>query len=645
MIFALRKQQSENDVTVANISTARVRSEHIMNITDHSSRYPDNNISILREISSRIMVAPIAYNGYVLEKYNIFNSILLTNEYSYSLELGTKVPLYYSHRINNNIYTKNVSPKSVRKKIMTSLDSERKIKGLIPRNGKYIIPIGSISVSRVEIDNSLTARNFFMDYGNGELVITGTIVKDETYLITYLLVEDKFTITVDDSVVYRISLEKAYPDSNNYFRMEVLTTSLAPVKVKYISAETNGTAREYTSYTIGENLYTTVTPEIRKSIISRNLSDMRVFSIEEMEIEDGSSVYKYFIFLPFGSTYDTFSFKSADKSNSIVKLKQIPNVAYEYNWQAEVTTGQFESDSVIYEIPENRTRQRKINDEPVKVNNRIISLTRENPMVSIDEYGVPSGITVTTETGENISIEKVDVEKSLVYLAESVRMTDRLFAEYYIRNNTIEYEKISFNPLVPNPELGNDISQYIIIILMIPKLRAINGLNRYLYHMALPKYSKEGIKNYSYDDIYEAVNGTPNLRSLIKGLNTSMVAADELVILGSVYLSNCLDEDAYLLEDARVYGGGMPNPARDFCDYSFYDGERTDLNTILHVFIKQEVYDNLYDRILQYDRDVQMYQGEPLKMPAIAHKRTMEIINAKVEKFLPVGTEWEVVIG
>jgi len=182
---------------------------------------------------------------------------------------------------------------------------------------------------------------------------------------------------------------------------------------------------------------------------------------------------------------------------------------------------------------------------------------------------------------------------------------------------------------------------------MIPEVLDTSGLSNPIYHLALPKYSKEGIKNYTFDDIDELINGENNtdIRNQIYGLNVHDLADVKLVILSTIYLSNCLDEDGYLLEDARTYGGGLLEPEYGYFDMSFYDGEKTDLNTILHVFIKQEIYNNLYERVIVYDRDVRMYQFDIPKMEQIAHKRTMEIINTKIEKFLPSGTEWEVIIG
>jgi len=639
MKYKLKKTQEANDIVIANISTKKVRSNNIMNIVDFSSRYRSNNISLLKEIKSgtynRIEGTPSVVSKY-LNRSNIFSNILLTDEYKYDKKLGTTIPLYYIHRINQAIYTNKVLQKSI------ACPSVKIIENLIPDNGKYIIPEDSIVVSHLHNNSEylLPQDEFRVNYGNGSIELDSAVPPDHEIVVTYLLVEDNFIISNPNNYSYRIRLEQLGLGITD-FRLSILSSSIEPIEIIFTALDYSENIREYTQSTIGELLYGEVYPENQTSVSSNY--KIKTHSIEYNPITSNEDIcVKKTISLSGDTTsYDTeiYTFKSETQTTSKVKLVQVPNVDYDKGWMINVTPGYFYSEEypVLYGVIPSLLGRIKVTDTPIRVTKSILSINMKDIIVSIGETGAPANV-IVKRNGNPLTINKIDTYKGLIYLEENTTPTDILTVDYYVKNNIVEYGDINLNPL--SIKEGIDLTQYIIVFLFPPAVT----FYKELYHVLLPRYSKNGIINYDYDKIYDLLNGPVNIRDQIPGLSDLELPPADIIPIGYVYLSNCLDEDGFLLEDARTYGGGILDNKAGFFDISFYDGEKTDLNTILHVFIKQRIVDELYTRVLNYDREVQSYRNDIPAMEKLAHIRTMEIINNKVEKFIPFGSEWEIII-
>ena len=111
--------------------------------------------------------------------------------------------------------------------------------------------------------------------------------------------------------------------------------------------------------------------------------------------------------------------------------------------------------------------------------------------------------------------------------------------------------------------------------------------------------------------------------------------------LALMYVINPLDEDGYLVEDARLFGGGTESRNRSFYDYSYYDGESTDMESYIRVHVPQYMYNDVKSRALLWDPDV-IVSDNP---EAMAHQKTMALIRSKVKKFSQLGTVQEIIVG
>lgn len=623
MKFELKTNPEPYDIIIANIRSKDIKSEHIIQYTDFSARYEDNRISSLKNTHTTLKDG----TDYTLQSYSYENKVMLTGEYFYDFTTGITTSLWYIHRINKPVFLSKVNPRSM-KRVIRNPDNrlEKEIRNLLPDTRKYILAHNSISVLK---DGSPVP--FSVDYGAGTIFIEDTdIHENDEYIVYYLLVENVFKIITQGIIEYRIELYKYYDTSNYYFSMSVLSSSMTPLIVNYSTIEPGGRTRDIEETTIGEILYVEVNEtNFDKAIYSGSAN--RVFHISA-----GTSPYT--IKVNNNSRNLKYTFKAADNHNSIVRIEIPQNRPYHEPWYVEITSGRFTYNGVSYIVYPPDLNLRKVTDTPLIVNSSTVSMSYRNIFTTINEYGSYNNIKVLRD-GEYLYINMVDPNSGIIYVNETLKFTDKLTAHYYHHYNSYTLTDLSLNPLDYEYHYEYDITQYIIVFVVIPEVRNPE-LKKRVYPVFLKKYGKDGIIEYSFDDIDELINGPGNetIRESIPDLPVELITSDEyLPILGFVYISNPLDTDAFYIEDARVYGGGKTEPLKGYYDYSIYDGERTDLSTVLHVHIPQMYFDDLISRLKIYDNDV-LLSDTP---DEIAQRKAEQLIDEKLNKFLPLGTVWE----
>jgi hypothetical protein len=165
--------------------------------------------------------------------------------------------------------------------------------------------------------------------------------------------------------------------------------------------------------------------------------------------------------------------------------------------------------------------------------------------------------------------------------------------------------------------------------------------------LPLPKYTNKGYKEYTSEDFNKIVNIDMERDDLI-GLSTvnsiqSPNSAD-LLLIGTIYLSNPYDSDAYLVEDARIYGGGVNIKRRNYYDYNYYDGEIIDMSLWYDIYIKKYIYDDLVARVKEYSRDTILNSTNDEELSILARNEANEIIKEQVRQHMPLGTKWRIFI-
>jgi hypothetical protein len=154
---------------------------------------------------------------------------------------------------------------------------------------------------------------------------------------------------------------------------------------------------------------------------------------------------------------------------------------------------------------------------------------------------------------------------------------------------------------------------------------------------------------YSYEEIDALINNEESaIRNTYRGgmdlpdslLGDTLVRIEPLAI---VQVINPLDSDAFDITDMRVYGGGYNEKHHSFYDYSNYDGESTDLESMLVIEIPEWIKEDLKARAKLWD--IAVLQSEDDEIDTHAEARAMEIIREKVKKYSMLGTTQEIVIG
>jgi hypothetical protein len=110
--------------------------------------------------------------------------------------------------------------------------------------------------------------------------------------------------------------------------------------------------------------------------------------------------------------------------------------------------------------------------------------------------------------------------------------------------------------------------------------------------------------------------------------------------LAITYVINPLDEDGYMVEDARLFGGGTAAKHRSFYDHSYFDGEATDMESYLVYKFPRWIYDDLVARAMFWDPDTVTASNPSSHAMEAARK----LIKSKVRKFSQLGTRQEIII-
>jgi len=638
MKFSLVKNVKPTDVSIAYIRSKELHSEDILFLNNNASLYDDNNIAITKTIETSCSDRE---SGYALGMYCQFQNILLTDEFHYNKVTGTKTPLWYQHTFPLNFKTKNTQKRSLKRIVNNPEDiKESIIRNLISTNSNSIIAEGTIKVNITRNNVTTEISNYYISYGDGSIYINEPLQSNDTIYVEYLLVENTITIEENPQSIFRIHLSKLSPYSDEYYNLIIYSTTKEPFKVKYNTGELYGSTREVSAWSICSPIFNEITEQTRQYLIDMGIKS-KVFSRKKLHIsEQTSTIMKEFIMLTDNTKGKSYFFTNNLENNKIYATIPI-NKRYNEPWYLQVKSGTFEHNGIIYNIPKSEIRYLRISEQAIYINRNTIGCNY--PIIAPINNQNKYDVTVVQE-GRNIDIEYINFENNTIKLKENISNSYDVIVTYRTINDFYIFTQYTLNSIQHSQNDTNP-RHYIYGIFLCPYINSDNV--NFITLLPLPKYTNKGYKEYTSEDFNKIVNIDMKRDDLI-GLSTvnsiqSPNSAD-LLLIGTIYLSNPYDSDAYLVEDARIYGGGVNIKRRNYYDYNYYDGEIIDMSLWYDIYIKKYIYDDLVARVKEYSRDAILNSTNDEELSILARNEANEIIKEQVRKHMPLGTKWRIFI-
>jgi hypothetical protein len=615
---------------------------------------PNNIMAISKSLSS----FPYGSEASGITEYRLmakgnFERTIVTSEYHYNPQTGISIPLWYIHYLRELYYNSDSIEKSIKRNIRNSYEnSDRIISAMIPSASGYVILGGSVSVRRTResVHVNLDPWEFAIDYGKGEVsVLRSKVQADDVLLVRYTLVPVDIQVETEDEGFYRIEVREVVTGYSTYYTTAVLTPIGSSVRVKYKAAISSQTVDEVTESTTPTPLFVQVEESVRADVVNRvragdpvDIVSTRVFSLSEVE---GGADH---IYITTNNKDSKFTFTSSSRYNNRIRLTRPESLGFMVDWYPRTTTGS------VHTYDDRHFLVGDLGDPCPIVTTTEVARVVDPTTLSVSKGDLLAmytsergwyGVTVERKDGVILSVESLDTQNGLINLATEVSRLDIIKVTYqaYTEGHTVD--RVCLNPLDTHAYHNKNIRKVMVLYVL--------GENRYsedtpVYARTLEKYIEAKPVTYTYSEIDNLLNSSNKdtrntYRSLIDELPDIYLDDDliRLEPLALLYVINPLDEDGYLVEDARLSGGGTIVKHRSYFDYSYYDGEGTDMESYLSIKVPQYMYNDLKDRAIRWDPDV-ITSSDP---SAEAHKKTIELIRRKVKKFSQLGTKQEITVG
>lgn len=676
MYFRLRKEPTIGDISIATLHIKEVMSDDIIQIVDFSNRLENNPISAIKNMSSvpKALTAENDDDRYLLQSESTFGKINITNEYFYNTISNESIPLWFSHCMKHTYFNSNSIQKTIKRVIRKEYkESDRIITAMIPASGNYIILGDSVSVEKTKgSDTGFLDRNhFFVDYGKGTVKILSDIVENEDeYIIRYTLLPIDVTVITFGNEIYRLEVwpalhklcsacngigcdtcngKKYIPYSNNYI-LNILCTDNQPIYVSYKSSTTTDLVEEIEEYTTPTNIFNIVDNNTRKNLIATIDNDWdvsftthRVFSILQ-DINYNDSIYV--------TCYNpdmVFTFRPDTIYDTKIKITKPKSLGFNIDWYPSITKGEILTHDGNYfstGSPNEVGTTISISETARIIDPVTISVAGGYILAMYTYDDKWYGVTVRKSDGSEINVQSIDLKNGIIKLEEKISRLEVITVDYQTNIIGNELHNICINPLITHEYHNNNIIKNIILFMLAENDESHKG-QLPVYIKILDKYVDAQPVTYTYDEINNKLNSSDSIvrnayRNDILDL-PSKYNGDilyRLEPLALVYAINPLDEDGYLVEDARIYGGGTTYRNRSFYEHSLYGGELADMELYLKYHIPIDVYNDLISRAKMWDEST-IISDSP---DSSAKSSVMNLLKNKVKKYSLLGTKQEVII-
>lgn len=673
MQFRIRSTPVGHDVPLASVYISDVLSNDVVQLMNFSSHIENNMTSAVKQMSSEPKYSDgnDYHNRFALRARSSFGSIEITNEYHYDRTTGAVTPMWYMHSLQRSYYNPDILQKSIKRNIRTgSEQSDRVITAMIPVNGDYVILGDSVSIKKsVGVNQGwLSYKEYYVNYGEGSLSILSDISEaGSQFEIRYTLVPIDLSVTTFDNSPYRIELHpsiysicttcggsgcddcygKGRVTYASHYTVSILSPSTSQILVSYRSFVTTTRVEEVSEYTNSAKVFNAVGEEVRRNTVVDLLSDWEIDPVKYRVFsrENDPTDYRDIISVTTDNPDEMYTFRSNTKYNTRIRLVKPYSLGFMIDWFPQVTEATVrQHDGTVY------STESQVQSRPISVS-EIATIVDPNTLsVSIGNiYAMYTsdfrwyGVTVKRSDGTELEVDSVDIQNGLIHLIDNVSRREIINVLYYTRPIGRGIYEVCLNPLSTHGYHNVDIKNKIVLYIIADS----SAGDLPIYVKILDKYRDNELLTYTYEDLNAALNAESNqsrksFRSDIAGLPSKYKTDTftRLELLGLLYVINPLDEDGYLIEDARLFGGGTPIKHRSFYDHSYFDGEACDMESYLVYRVPQWIVDDLAERALIWNPDTVMADDPN----SHAVEAAEDLIRKKIKKFSQLGTRQEIII-
>lgn len=644
MRFRSRRKLSRYDIPIASVLFKPVSSRTVLQMIDYSGSILGNTVAAVSSIISSPEGSGTTASR--LTSLNIFGNIELTDSFHYDPLSGRSSALWYAHNVKRPVFNDSRMARQLRKRIRTGkAASDRIVKGLLSANRRLILILDSVTVRDLGTGSYLSRDQFHVDYARGEVaLLQSAVTEGREYLIAYETLDSRIQVE-NGSALVRLEMERVSANLN-YYILRILSDSRTPLRVRYLAEKENGEIDEFEELTFASRLFSEV-PETLRAVLQGGEeyggNERRVYSI----VSSGDDRY---IWTTSRSSDAVFCFRSEGLNSTRIHLNKPVQQGFESCWSVGIQGGSFSGPLGDFQITlrENVDDYDTVSERAIVLNRNTIAVSGRNLLFYIDPDHEVAGITAIDQNGRSLSIESVDPYSGTIYLVSEVASTDIVYVTYSLRKDYVELGRPLINPLEEHLLHNGGIRRNALLFCLADTAGSSDRIP--VYVKALPLYSGEDFINYTLEALDLGGVNSPNDTARIAfradmGLPENLAQEDHyLEILGLIYAMNPLDEDGYLLEDARIYGGGTDERHRSFHDFSLYDGEAVDLECSLRVHVRESVFTALEQRALLWDPEIAKLSSAEEKSEA-AREAARRLVRDKVKKFSQLGTVQEIIVG
>ena len=649
MVIKTKRSLGPYDVPIANIQVKTVGSHDMVQLTDMSEGIAGNVEAAISSISTRPLGSGYVGNEYRFAAKNIYGEIDVTDELYDNRATGISTPLWYVHSVKRSYYNSTMTTRSVRKTIkLGHVESGRIIGGLLPSNVRSIMVFNSMVIQDATAAITLPFDAYVVNHDAGSVTIRRDYaIANHTYVLTYATIVEDLTVKAPSDSYWMFEIEQAVPEITDYFHLRILSSDSKPFEITYTSFGEDENVSVFTERTFAIPIFTEVPEVIRSGIVADSSCESlirRAFSYENV----GTSQY----IKSYSRNADRlYHFRSRTPLASKIHLVKPVQHSVDDDWYLGVTTGRFiGSDYRQFQVvgKSGIGDFEDVTEVGTIVDSSTIWLSRKNIVFFITSEQEIGGIDVVRSDGTVVPVDSVDSQRGIVYLRESISQQDQITVSYRATSNQCQCTSVCFNPLLSHADHNRDVKGKVFAFFL-ADISGCPGSSLPVFAKPLDLYDGQDFTVYTRDyldgNVNSATAGTRSaFRSDIIGIPADLIySSGRLEVLGTAYLSNPLDEDGYLVEDSRIYGGGSSEYIRSAFDYGYFDGEATDLESLIRVHIPQTIVDDMIAKAMIWNPEVAVL-SDPAAREELARQRVMELITAKVRKFSMLGTIQEIVI-
>ena len=255
------------------------------------------------------------------------------------------------------------------------------------------------------------------------------------------------------------------------------------------------------------------------------------------------------------------------------------------------------------------------------------------PIWEIATGGGIQGISAIEEDGGNsLEITNVETRNKIIRFRNQVGKGNRIRVEYRTHN----VDAVISNNL--NPIFDPSAFNYYHIYYIVPTEHLIDSPTRSVFVYRLRRFESSQKLIFNTTDFLQFFElNMPFILTEISDELRNPPGESEAYPIGVFYIETPVDEDYMEIIDSRVRGGGFTQETEQCGEWSYWEGEASDISGRQLIRIKKSIKQALKDRFLAWDNRCHISTTPA----ATAEELTMEWIHKTITKHIKKGYHYE----